>query len=154
VLDPVHLGVNIANDVWTDYVGDSPMVDYRYEWGISQFDTVNLGAYLPGISQTDLTTETTHYRHTDHLGSTWYHVGRRPDHHVPAGGADRVRPARSWGPGAGRRRNTPSLTFRAPRASWASVDFLDPRDVQERDQGELVRIGFGDEHLGLEHDHQ
>ena len=75
VLDPVHLGVNIANDVWTDYVGDSPMVDYRYEWGGQQFDTVNLGAYLSGISQTDLTTDTTHYRHTDHLGSTWYPSG-------------------------------------------------------------------------------
>jgi RHS repeat-associated protein len=75
VLDPVHLGVNIANDVWTDYVGDSPMVDYRYEWGGQQYDTVNLGAYLPGISQTDLTTETTHYLHTDHLGSTWYMSG-------------------------------------------------------------------------------
>jgi hypothetical protein len=41
----------------------------------SQFDTVNLGAYLPGFSQTDLTTDTTHYLHTDHLGSTWYMSG-------------------------------------------------------------------------------
>jgi RHS repeat-associated protein len=56
-------------------VGNSPLVDYRYALSGSQYDPVDLGAYLPGVSQTDRTTDTTHYLHNDHLGSTWYLSG-------------------------------------------------------------------------------
>jgi RHS repeat-associated protein len=56
-------------------VGNSPLVDYRYALSGSQYDPVDLGAYLPGVSQTDRTTDTTHYLHNDHLGSTWYMSG-------------------------------------------------------------------------------
>jgi hypothetical protein len=67
----------------------------------SQFDTVNLGAYLPGISQTDLTTDTTHYRHTDHLGSTWYPSGDDLTTMYRRAGRTALRPARIMGTGSG-----------------------------------------------------
>jgi hypothetical protein len=86
-------------------VGNSPLVDYRYALSGSQYDPVDLGAYLPGVSQTDRTTDTTHYLHNDHLGSTWYLSGDD----VTTMYRGRCGPGSAstlWGPGAARIRVT------------------------------------------------
>jgi RHS repeat-associated protein len=55
-------------DTWTDYVGETPVLDFVIENG----EAVPVTAYLPGISHTDVAADATYYFHTDHLGSTWY----------------------------------------------------------------------------------
>lgn len=67
-LDPITLSPGYNQDVWTDYVGDAPVLDFVIE----NDEAAAVTAYLSGISQTDAATGDTYYLHADHLGSTWY----------------------------------------------------------------------------------
>ncbi len=69
-LDPVTLAPIAGEDIWTEYVGQTPMADYRPPSSGST-DT-ELGCYLPGASETDIASNGTVYLHSDHLASAWF----------------------------------------------------------------------------------
>jgi RHS repeat-associated protein len=86
-LDPDTLSPRYDQDVWTDYVGDVPVLDYVIE---NYSDIVSVTAYLPGISQTDVAAGATYYLHGDHLGSTWYTSTKPGSEFVLSGNAIRT----------------------------------------------------------------
>jgi RHS repeat-associated protein len=70
-LDPVTLYPAYLDGTWTDYAGNTPMVDHDP----STTPPVNTFSYVPGMAEIDLSAPpaaTASYLHTDHLGSTWF----------------------------------------------------------------------------------